>query len=928
MTERYPLATTGTRLPTTSKAEALVIGPSELLMPEGGCAPGGIGRNILLAVALAAVVLAVMTVWSVPRPTGDLYVGLAAGRDIMAGKMGKVDDWAFTTQGRVWINQNWGTNLLYWISNELAGETGLLILKVLIIMTGTLLLILACRRRDADWPVALIVSAGVIAAGRSFIDLRPNLTMLMFVPVMLHMLYRTAGKPHRIWLTMLVFGVIWANLHGSFPLGLLAIFFWATCVVILPMLGRERLAAWVPGVAVAASAAASLWYICDSATSSSAGGSRALIPPKAIWGAVGFATSLAIWYGIRRSVTRDEPAGPHGGGEPAAARVKEHLRSKWPYLAAAFGAVVLAGVVTPFGIHNAFRDLGKLTMPFWEMWNLTHPLVVTFGEDSGIWRGVIEWNSLFTTLPNELTNTFGTSWEFFGIVGLFCALAPLGVAVKIDRRKLLDVEDFVLLAVIVGLCVVIVAQAAPVQAEFGKMIEDPSRYKVSPMDEPGMKWQYYGWLTVLIVYPLIGLVAVGVSIAAISAWLGRRQMEPWSAERIGIVVFDVCMAAGGIKMAFGARRFMPLALMMLAPLLARRMQWLAGWLGDVVAGRKQPARGAPARAKARQSAKAQAAKATVTPGKGLAWHLPAIVIGLAVMGVIGIQAVRNYNRYRADSPLVRYRGVLKNMIVYQMFPPYAKDFILANDLSGRCFNEWRWEGYLHWYCPKLQMFIGGRAQQAYAIETYKLQRDLLAGLAPLSKLQELGVRWVIVPMNSSYSSLIYRAVSDQGAAWVPIFCDGENIILANSRLPKCQEVIRQCLASKLIYPNQAYAQLSRGMCLSSAVFNRPDEAVSDIKRSQQIQPISMSYAMLGDLYSRAARPAQAEINYLEGENRRLAEMDWHVLNGIEILRCRDYALGLLGRFYRQTGQQGQAERVAAEREELGALIVGLYEKWD
>ena len=252
MTERESPATTRTGSPATNKAESLL-----------DRAPGGVGRNILIAVALATVVLAVMMVWSVPRPTGDLYVGLAAGRDIMAGKMGQVDDWAFTTEGRVWINQNWGTNLLYWISNELGGETGLLVLKVLIILTGTLFLILACRRRDADWPVALIVSAGVIAAGRSFIDLRPNLTTLMFVPVMLHVLYRTAEKPGRIWLTMLVFGVIWANLHGGFTLGLLAIFFWATCVVILPMLGRERLAAWVPGVAIAASVAASLWYIID-----------------------------------------------------------------------------------------------------------------------------------------------------------------------------------------------------------------------------------------------------------------------------------------------------------------------------------------------------------------------------------------------------------------------------------------------------------------------------------------------------------------------------------------------------------------------------------------------------------------------------------------------------------------------------------------
>jgi hypothetical protein len=909
MTERASLATTGTGSPATSKAESLL-----------DRVPGGAGRNILLAVALATVVLAVMTVWSVPRPTGDLYVGLAAGQDILAGKMGQVDDWSFMTEGRVWINQNWGTNLLYWISNELGGETGLLVLKVLIILTGTIFLILACRRRDADWPVALIVSAGVIAAGRSFIDLRPNLTTLMFVPVMLHVLYRTAEKPHRIWLTMVVFGVIWANLHGGFTLGLLAIFFWATCVVILPMLGREILAAWVPGVAIAASVAASLWYIIDSVTAEGAGLSRSAVEPKVIWAAVGFAASLAIWHLIRRKVTAESLVILDDGGVPVAARVREHLRAKWHYLAAALGALVLAGIVTPFGIHNAFRDFSKLSMPFWEMWNLTHPYVVTFGKDSDIWRIVIEWNSLFTTSPNELPNTFGTSWEFFGILGLFCTLAPLGVAVKISQRKLLDVEDVVLLAVIIGLCVVIVAQAAPVHGVFGKMIDKYEfERNVSADALHGVWLQYYGWLTVLIVYPLIGLFTAGVSIAAISAWLGRRQMAPWSAERIGIVVFDVCMAAGGIKMAFGARRFMPLALMLLAPLLARRMQWLVGWLGGILVGRKEPVR-----AKAGQAA----AKAHFTPAEGLTWHLPTIIIGLAVMVAIGYQAVLNYNRYRADSPLVQYRSVLKNMIVYQMFPPHAKDFILANDLSGKCFNEWRWEGYLRWYCPKLKMLIGGRAQQAYAINTYKLQRDLLAGLAPLSKLQEMGVQWIIVPMSSSYSSLMRRAVSDQGAVWVPIFYDGENIILANSRLPDCQEVIRLCLASQLIYPNNAYAHLSRGMCLGSALINLPKEAVAEIKKAQQLEPISMSYPALSDLYNRTALPSQGEINYLESENRRLGQMDWHRINGFEILRCRYYALSLLDRYYKQTEKLPQVARVAAEAEELNALMSRILDDWE
>lgn len=887
--------------------------PAQSLLPE---APGGIARQIVTVVALAAVALAVATVWSVPRPTGDLYVGLAAGRDIVAGKLGEVDDWSFTTEGRVWINQNWGTNLAYWVSHELCGEPGLLALKALMLMAGTGFLVFACRRREASWPVALIVSAGVIAAGRSFIDLRPNLTTLMFVPVMLHLLYRTAGRPRRIWLTMLVFGVIWANLHGGFTLGLLAMFFWALCVVILPIFGRKLLSAWVPGAAIAGAVAAIFHYMRMGSGSAARRSS-----PDMVSTIVVFVLVLGIWYFIRWSVRKKDRTANHGGsstplGQTLKASASAMIRRKWPYLAAAFGAVVLAGVVTPYGIHNAFRDFSKLSMPFWEMWNLTHPIVVTVGEDSDIWRSVIEWNSIFTASPN----TFGTSWEFFGIVGLFSVLVPLQVAVKIHRRKLLDVEDFVLLVVIVAICVAIIAQAEPVRTWFANTVRDAAFKGVAARESFRGVWeQHYGWLAVMIVFPMIGLFALGVSLASISAWFRRRQMSPWSAERIGIVVFDVCIAAGGIKLAFGARRFMPLALMLLAPMLARRMQWLVGWLGEMAAGGMVPA---PVAGK-----QAVSDAPPHSTGRGLMWHLPAIVIGLAVLVVIGIQTRRNYNRYRPDSPVVRYKSVLKNMIVYQMFSPYAKDFIRDNDLSGRCFNEWRWEGYLRWYCPKLKVFVGGRAQQAYSIETYKFQRQLLGGFLSPRELEKLGVRWIIVPWSGAYIPLMQKAVYGKGAAWVPVFCDGENIVLANSRLPECKETILKCVAGQLAYPSKAIAHFSRAMCFSAASVNLPAEAVTELEKAQQFEPIPRAYDVFNALCDRAGGIG-SRIDYLERENRRLAGMDYNRLNGFEILRCRYSVLSMIAQHYRATEQRAEQARIAEDRRRLTDLMDRVLDEWN
>ena len=299
----------------------------------------------------------------------------------------------------------------------------------------------------------------------------------MFVPVMLFLLYRTAEKPKRIWLAMVMIGVVWANLHGGFTLGLLAMFFWAFCVVFLPMVGRRRLARWVPGMAIAAAAAACIWFITKKSSDDTVvTASKSMSPEavRAIWTFVSFAFTLGVWWVVRFKVAGEEPGEAEDDGT-IGQRAKAILRAKWPYVAAAFGAVILAGVVTPFGIFVTAGLSGKLTMPFWEMWNLTHPLVVTFSKESDIWRKVIEWNSIF--VADE--NAFGSSWEFFTIVGIFCSLVPLSVMVKIVRKKLLNVEDAVLLAIIIGLTLVIIAQAAPVYRQFGASIsEDQTLNKV------------------------------------------------------------------------------------------------------------------------------------------------------------------------------------------------------------------------------------------------------------------------------------------------------------------------------------------------------------------------------------------------------------------------------------------------------------------
>ena len=873
------------------------------LLPDEPNADRKPGRSLLLIIGVLTVILAVLTVWTVPRPTGDLYVALAAGRDILNGKLGELDDWCFTTEGRVWVNQNWGTHLLYYTFYRLAGgndgstpieqdpgEVGLVLLKLLILVTGTVFLILACRRRGAGWPVALLVTGGVIAAGRSFIDLRPNLTTLMFVPVMLHLLYRTLEKPGRIWLVMIVFGVIWANLHGGFFLGLVTMGFWSLCMVVPAVLRERALGKLSIGLVWGAAAGLLMWVLLEAGELVKTNVSVPLAIGAGLVVSAGF---IAVQLMRERPGEKDQPRAA------ADALARALGEGRWKFLAATVGAFVLAGVVTPFGIQHLWRDYESLKMSFSEIWNLTHPFVVMAGADSDQWQNVIEWHSIFIASAR----TFGTSWEFFGIVGLFAALVPLRIGLKLARSRRINPEDVILLLGVIVLAVVVLARAVPVHREFGRWVEHYGKNPQTQRELAGVQTQIAGWRAAMIVYPGLGAAALGVLIAAIVRIFSEKGLFKWfGAQRVGLMFFEIALAAGGIHLAFGARRFIPLSLILLAPLLAR-------WVDALLTSELKPLwRWVPQ------------------------WSVPAAA-GVAIFVTISFQTWHNALRYWPDSPMVRHDSMLKNMIVYEMFPPGSRDFILANDLNGRAFNEWRWEGYLRWYCPGVKTFVGGRAQQVHHIDNYKMQQALMkgpkspGGESPAA-LEREKILWIIVPLNTaSYTNLIQAAAYDDGANWPPIYCDGENIILANSRQPESLRMINACAKGLLKYPDKAIAALSKSYFYRWGRARNFPAAIAAAKAAQKIRPIFEAYSSTSPLYRFVSVNRKSEIAYYEAENKRLAAMDYNRRWGIQILQSRKWVLGTLEVLYKGEKDLNRAQWARQESKKIDDIFAELVAKW-
>lgn len=189
-------------------------------------------KPVYIIIAVCVLISAAVVVWLTPRKIGDLFIGLAGGRDVVNGKLGAPDDWSFLTEGKIWVNQNWGTHLIFYLVQQLLGYHGLVLLKSVLIALCALFAVLSARNRGIPLNISMITAGAVILSSWSFIDLRPNLMSFVLGPLVLWLIYRSHERCYRIWFAVLAL-IIWSNTHGSFIFGLGMISLWAACFIII-----------------------------------------------------------------------------------------------------------------------------------------------------------------------------------------------------------------------------------------------------------------------------------------------------------------------------------------------------------------------------------------------------------------------------------------------------------------------------------------------------------------------------------------------------------------------------------------------------------------------------------------------------------------------------------------------------------------------
>lgn len=181
--------------------------------------------------AFLAIALPALAALLVPMPAVDLAYQLRVGADILAGHgIPTVDTWTFTVSGTPWLDQQWGAQVILAAVYQAAGWTGLAILRAALVGLTFGLTFAALR---ISWSVAstraggssiassartaTLLVLGSFAVAAPALALRPQLFAIPLFAATVLILAERAAHPRRLWLIPL-FAIMWANLHGSFPL--------------------------------------------------------------------------------------------------------------------------------------------------------------------------------------------------------------------------------------------------------------------------------------------------------------------------------------------------------------------------------------------------------------------------------------------------------------------------------------------------------------------------------------------------------------------------------------------------------------------------------------------------------------------------------------------------------------------------------------
>jgi hypothetical protein len=180
----------------------------------------GQARGTRLLWAGITILLPGLLVSVLSMSTVDLAYAVRAGGQILDGAgIPRIDTYTFTAAGLTWIDQQWLAQALFSAIHRLGGWPALAALWAVIIVAIEALLWRAARSWGAGvrtTGVTLLLAFVIAAVGSS---LRSQLLGLLCLAGLMTLVADRSIHRGRLWLAVPLLAV-WANLHGSFPVGL------------------------------------------------------------------------------------------------------------------------------------------------------------------------------------------------------------------------------------------------------------------------------------------------------------------------------------------------------------------------------------------------------------------------------------------------------------------------------------------------------------------------------------------------------------------------------------------------------------------------------------------------------------------------------------------------------------------------------------
>jgi hypothetical protein len=198
---------------------------SEIVLPSVRAAiparPGRILRRTTLADVwvFLAVSLPVVAALAARLQLTDLAYQLRAGEIMLRHHaVLRVDPFTFTHAGQPWLNQQWGSEVVFWILYRAGGWAALIVTRAGLLGATCALVYLSCRAVGASKrrSAGLTLGGFVVAAtsGSSF-ALRPQLVAMALFSLTLFLVCRRREHASGLWLIPAI-TIVWANVHGSF----------------------------------------------------------------------------------------------------------------------------------------------------------------------------------------------------------------------------------------------------------------------------------------------------------------------------------------------------------------------------------------------------------------------------------------------------------------------------------------------------------------------------------------------------------------------------------------------------------------------------------------------------------------------------------------------------------------------------------------